>query len=159
MNIASVDVKDRDKKRCYIDSKQMQLLLTIGLACMMQWVNFDQVFEGVTRFGDVFHACHCSLGTKQKSYLTNRFCIRSILLIQFYFLHMYTCLWCQKKRKVTTISMSNIKKDRLMSNLIEITIYVDNTPTDSGCDITKGTTTCRQTIRIYYHRHFSSLIK
>ena len=57
MNIASVDVKDRDKKRCYIDTKQMQLLLTIGLACMMQWVNFDQVFEVVSNFCDVFRVC------------------------------------------------------------------------------------------------------
>jgi hypothetical protein len=36
VNIAYVDVKNRDKKRCSIDAKQMQLLLAIGLARMMQ---------------------------------------------------------------------------------------------------------------------------
>ena len=66
----------------------MQLLLAIGLARMMQRVNFDQVIAGVSRFCGVFHVRTLFLMYQTKFLSHGFFLSDRCFLIRFYFLHM-----------------------------------------------------------------------
>jgi len=70
---------------------------------------------------------------------------------------MYTCLGCQKKRKMTAITMSSTKKDHLVSDLITATKYIDSAPTGAAVPASpRRHRVGRLSRKMYNHRHFSS---
>ena len=109
----------------------MQLLLAIGLARMIQWVNFDKVFAGVSRFCGVFHVRTYIVPyvpNKNRISRVNVLSDRFFVLIRLYFLHM--CSWpgCQKRERWLQLWWQT-SRQIVISNLITTTSYVDNVPT------------------------------
>ena len=92
---------------------------------------------------------HCSLGIKQKSYLTNQLHTMyqiDVLKFNFTILTHVHLSWISKKEKADCNFDFKHQERSFGTNWC------------SGCCISKKTT-CRQAIKIYYHWHFSSFGK
>ena len=61
----------------------MQLLLAIGLARMMQWVNFNQVFAGLSRFCGIFHVHALFLSSSCAIVVSNKNGISQFIFLFF----------------------------------------------------------------------------
>ena len=143
MYIASVDVKIAIRN----DAKSIPNKCSCCWPLFWHASNFDQVFEGMSTFCDLFRvgAIFLRYQTKIVSHESILYQIDFSILL----LHMCTCLGDRKEKDDYNFDVQHQER-RLVSNLITTTIYVDSALTGSAvATSSRKKATCGQAIKIY----------